>query len=242
VLPDHYMTLQGKDTLDSWAMLAYFAAVTDRIRLGTLVTPIPLRSPQLLAKIVSTVDVLSGGRSILGIGAGWSREEFDAYSRWDEPGVRVEMVDEGVDLIKRLWTEETVDFEGKYYSARGAVLLPKPIQKPHPPLLFGGRGPKMLKLAGKYADICFIPQEKPEEFLAAKDRVLRSAISHKRPNAPSFACSVGLESFDRKDEYEKRIKQASDLGVSYIVTGVEREEDYLKLLDFLARDVLPSFG
>jgi alkanesulfonate monooxygenase SsuD/methylene tetrahydromethanopterin reductase-like flavin-dependent oxidoreductase (luciferase family) len=92
VLPDHYMTPRGNDTLDSWVTLAHFAAMTDRIRLGTLMTPIPLRPPQLLAKMVSTVDVLSGGRSFLGVGAGWSREEFEAFSQWDEPRARVEKV------------------------------------------------------------------------------------------------------------------------------------------------------
>ena len=241
VLPDHYMTPQGNETLEAWVTLAYFAAVTDHIRLGTLVTPIPLRSPQLLAKMVSTVDVLSGGRSFLGVGAGWSKEEFEAYSQWDEPRVRVEKVDEGVALIKKLWTEPTVDFEGKHYKAKGAVLLPKPLQKPHPPLLFGGRGLRMLKLSGKYADICFISEENPKEFLAAKNEVIKASKVHKRPNAPSFACSVGLKTLGQKDEYSLRIEQASDLGVSHIVTGVEREQDYLEFLRFLAGDIMPSF-
>jgi alkanesulfonate monooxygenase SsuD/methylene tetrahydromethanopterin reductase-like flavin-dependent oxidoreductase (luciferase family) len=242
VLPDHYMTPQGNDTLEAWVTLAYFAAVTDHIRLGTLVTPIPLRSPQLLAKMVSTVDVLSEGRSFLGVGAGWSKEEFEGYSEWDEPRVRVEKVDEGVALIKRLWTEPAVDFEGKHYKAKGAVLLPKPVQKPHPPLLFGGRGSRMLKLAGKHADICFITEENPKEFLAAKDEVMKASKVHKRQSDPSFACSVGLKTLDQKDEYGLRIEQASDLGVSHVVTGVEREQDYMEFLGFLAGDIMPSFG
>ena len=241
VLPDHYMTPQDKETLDSWVTLAHFAAVTSHIKLGTLVTPIPLRPPQLLAKIVSTVDVLSEGRSLLGIGAGWSREEFDAYSQWDEPCVRVEKVDEGVDLIKKLWTEPKVDFEGKHYRARGAVLLPKPIQKPHPPLLFGGRGPRMLKLSGKYADICFIAEEDPKKFLTAKNEVVRASATRGRPSAPSFSCFVGIKALDRKSEYGSRIQQAVDLGVSYVVTGVEKEQDYLEFLRYLATDIMPSF-
>lgn len=241
VLPDHYMTPQGKETLDSWVALAYFAAVTNRIRLGTLVTPIPLRPPQLLAKTVSTVDVLSGGRSFLGVGAGWSKEEFEAYSQWDGPGTRTERVDEAVALIKRLWTEPSVDFDGNYYRAKGAMLLPKPIQKPHPPLLFGGKGPRMLDLAGKYADICFIAKEKPEEFLVAKAEVTKASRRYGRPSAPSFACLVGLESPEQKSEFSRRIGRAADLGVSYVVTGVKREDDYLEFLTLLSRDVMPSF-
>jgi alkanesulfonate monooxygenase SsuD/methylene tetrahydromethanopterin reductase-like flavin-dependent oxidoreductase (luciferase family) len=241
VLPDHYMSLRGNDTLEAWVTLAHFAAMTSHIMLGTLVTPIPLRPPQLLAKMVSTVDVLSEGRSFLGVGAGWNKEEFEAYSQWDEPKVRVEKVDEAVALIKKLWTEPTVDFEGKHYRTKGAVLLPKPVQKPHPPLLFGGQGPKMLKLAGKYADICLINEEKPKEFLAAKNEVKKASNEHKRPNAPSFACIVGLKTLDQKDEYRLKIKQASELEVSHIVTGVEQEQDYLKFLRFLAEDIMPSF-
>ncbi len=241
VLPDHYMTARSDETLEAWVTLAYFAAVTNHIMLGTLVTPIPLRPPQLLAKMVSTVDVLSEGRSFLGVGAGWSEEEFEAYSQWDNPKVRVEKVDEGVALIKKLWTESRVNFEGKHYRAKRAVLLPKPVQKPHPPLLFGGKGPKMLKLAGKYADICFISEEKPKEFLAAKDEVLRASKAHKRPKAPSFACLVGLKTLLQKDEYRSKIEQTSELGVSYIVTGVEQEHDYLEFLKFLAADIMPSF-
>jgi len=242
VLPDHYMTLHGNETLEAWVTLAYFAAVTNHIRLGTLVTPIPLRPPQLLAKMVSTVDVLSEGRSFLGVGAGWSKEEFEAYSQWDEPRVRVEKVDEGVALIKKLWTEPTVNFEGKYYKAKGAVLLPKSVQKPHPPLLFGGKGIRMLKLAGKYADICLINEDKPEKFLAAKNDVIRASKTQKRPNTPSFACVIGVKTLEQKGEYRIKIERASDLGVSHIVTGVEREQDYLKFIKFLAKDIMPSFG
>ena len=242
VLPDHYMTPLGNETLDSWVTLAHFAAMTDRIRLGTLVTPIPLRPPQLLAKMVSTVDVLSGGRSFLGVGAGWSKEEFGAFSQWDESRVRVEKVDEGVALIKKLWTGLAVDFEGKHYRVKQAILLPKPVQKPHPPLLFGGKGPRMLKLAGKQADICFIAQEKPEDFLAAKAVVMEASKAAGRFGVPTFACFIGLQATDEKGDYVRRIEQAADLGVSYIATGVERERDSIEFLVYLARDVMPSFA
>jgi alkanesulfonate monooxygenase SsuD/methylene tetrahydromethanopterin reductase-like flavin-dependent oxidoreductase (luciferase family) len=241
VLPDHYSSPQGNETLEAWVTLAYFAATTDRIRLGTLVTPIPLRPPQLLAKMVSTVDVLSKGRSFLGVGAGWSKEEFEGYSQWDEPTIRVEKVNEGVVLIKKLWTEPAVNFEGKYYRVKGAVLLPKPIQKPHPPLLFGGKGIKMLKLAGKYADICFISEENPKKFLVAKNKVVKAANEHKRSSPPSFACAIGVRTLEQKDDFVLKIEKAIDLGVSYVVTGVEREQDYLKFIKFLAKEIMPSF-
>lgn len=241
VLPDHYMTLQSNETLDAWSTLAYFAAVTNHIRLGTLVTPIPLRPPQLLAKIVSTVDVLSEGRCFLGVGAGWSQKEFEGYSKWDKPSVRVEKVDEGVALIKKLWTEPRVNFEGKHYRAKEAVLLPKPVQKPYPPLLFGGKGIKMLRLAGKYADICFIPEENPKEFSRAKNEVVTASKEQNRTDIPSFACSVGIKTIEEKGDFRLKLEKAVDFGVSYVVTGVEREQDYLEFIELLAKDIMPSF-
>jgi len=242
VLPDHYMTPQSNETLDAWTTLAYFAAATNHIRLGTLVTPIPLRPPQQLAKVVSTVDVLSEGRCFLGVGAGWSQEEFEGYSQWDKPRIRVEKVDEGIALIRKLWTETRVDFEGKYYRAEGAVLLPKPVQKPYPPLLFGGRGTRMLRLAGKYADICFIPEENPEEFSKVKDEVVRAAKEQNRTDIPSFARLVTVKTLEDKEDFRLKLEKATDFGASYVVTGVEREQDHLQFVEFLAKDVMPSFG
>lgn len=95
----------------------------------------------------------------------------------------------------------------------------------------------MLKLAGKYADICFISEEKPKEFLAAKNEVIRASNAHKRPKAPSFACVVGLKTLLQKDEYRLKIEQASELGVFYIVTAVEREQDYSEFPTFLAAGI-----
>src|SRR3989442_15971956 len=127
----------GDSTVETWTALTYLAAKTEKIRLGTLVTPIPFRPPGMLAKTVSTLDLLSNGRTILGVGAGWSRTEFEGYSKWNSNKIRVDKTREGLDLILKLWTQEKVDFKGKFYHANGAVLEPKPVQKPHPPLLFG---------------------------------------------------------------------------------------------------------
>ncbi len=141
VLPDHYMwgpERGGDSTFETWTALTYLAAKTEKIRLGTLVTPIPFRPPGMLAKIVSTLDLLSNGRTILGVGAGWSQTEFEGYSEWNSNKIRVDKTREGVDLILKLWTQEKVDFKGIFYHANGAVLDPKPFQKPHPPLLFAG--------------------------------------------------------------------------------------------------------
>lgn len=152
LVSDHYLTPSTRSSVDTWTALAAMAARTERIRIGTCVTPIPFRPPQMLAKVVSTVDQISDGRVILGVGAGWYRPEFDAYSVWDEGRVRAAKTVEGLDLLKRLWTaEEPFDFSGRYYRAKGAVLEPKPVQRPHPPIWFGTSGRYMLKMARKYA-------------------------------------------------------------------------------------------
>ena len=147
---DHYMLPQSDRTLEAYSLLSYLAGKTERLRLGTCVTPMPFRNPAMLAKTIATLDVLSNGRVIVGVGAGWHKPEFDGYSTWDEAKVRVRKTKEALELITKLWTERRVDFEGKYYHAKGAVLEPKPIQRPYPPLWFGTVGRVMLELAIKY--------------------------------------------------------------------------------------------
>src|SRR5437867_12972232 len=102
--------------------LTYLAAKTEKIRLGTLVTPIPFRPPGMLAKTVSTLDLLSNGRTTLGVGAGWSQTEFEGYSEWNPNKIRLDKTREGVELILKLWTQEKVVVNGKFYHANGAVL------------------------------------------------------------------------------------------------------------------------
>ena len=142
--------------LDCWTAMGALAAVTSRIRLGTLVTANPFRNPAHLAKITATIDVLSGGRLFMGLGAGWHEEEARAYDiPFPPPRERLQRLEEAVQIILKLWTEERASFSGKFYNIRDAYCNPKPIQKPHPPLLVGGGGErKTLKIVAKYADAC----------------------------------------------------------------------------------------
>ena len=149
---DHYMLPDSSETLDAWSILSYLAGQTSRIKLGTVVTPLPFRPPSQLAKIVSTVDLLSGGRTILGVGAGWHRPEFDGFSEWLPTGKRVAQTSEALELITTLWRGGTSDFSGRYFSSKGAEISPSPVQKPHPPMWFGVKGPKMMELAALYGD------------------------------------------------------------------------------------------
>ncbi len=247
VMPDHYMGgrgFGGDSTLDTWLALTHIAPRTETIRLGTLVTPITLRPPSILAKMVSTLDNLSGGRVILGVGAGSSQSEFDGYGQWSSSKLRVEKTNEAVKLILKLWTEDRVDFHGTYYRSEGAILDPKPQQKPHPPLFFGGIGKKMLLMAGRYADICLVPPFSQFSFGEAKKLVNDEAKRHGRDNEIAFAGVAGslplaCTEYDPKN-YLKMCEQAEEDGCDYMVVPLRRE-NYIESMEDFAANIMPSF-
>jgi alkanesulfonate monooxygenase SsuD/methylene tetrahydromethanopterin reductase-like flavin-dependent oxidoreductase (luciferase family) len=143
-------------TLECWTTLSALAAETRQIRLTPLVLANLYRHPALLAKMASTLDVISGGRLELGIGAGGGESDHRASGfPYPSTAVRVEMLEEAVQIIKALWTEGEASFQGTYYSLEGAVNEPKPLQKPHPPILIGGHGETHLfRAVAQFADIC----------------------------------------------------------------------------------------
>ncbi len=143
-------------TLECWTTLAALAAETSRIRLTPLALANTYRPPAVFAKMASTLDVISGGRLEVGIGAGGGRTDHRS-SGLDFPptAVRVRMLEESIEMMKRLWTGEDVTFDGRYYTLDKAKNLPQPVQKPHPPFLIGGHGERHLfRAVAKYADIC----------------------------------------------------------------------------------------
>jgi probable F420-dependent oxidoreductase len=134
--------------------LAAAAVLTDRIRLGTLVLANDFRHPTILAKEIATLDVLSGGRLEVGIGTGWMRLDYDqAGLSFDPPGLRLARLRETIDVLRGAWGDAPFTYEGEHYRADGLDLEPRPRQRPHPPILMGGGGPVMLRLAARQADI-----------------------------------------------------------------------------------------
>ena len=248
VLPDHYMWDRNEmpdrnSTLDCWIALTFLAAKTRKLMLGTLVTPIPLRPPGILAKMVATLDIVSSGRAVLGVGAGWSRTEFEGYSEWNDSKTRVDKTEEGVQLIRKLWQDEVVDFQGRFYKAKAAVLEPKPVQKPYPPLLFGGFSPRMLRLAGRYGDLCFIPPWIQIPFDRAKSKAETEAKRAGRPGELSFGAgsptSLGGK-FDVR-ALEKDIQASANKGCEFYITPFP-QDDYVEKMKEFARDILPSYN
>lgn len=158
-LVDHFHTIpypSQEVTFESWTTTAALARDTKRVRIGQMVTCNGYRNPALLAKMASTVDVLSHGRLNFGIGAGWYEHEYRAYGyEYPEAPERLRQLREAVQIILTMWTQEEAVFEGTYYQVRGAINQPKGVQKPHIPLLIGGSGEKVtLKLVAQYGDAC----------------------------------------------------------------------------------------
>jgi F420-dependent oxidoreductase-like protein len=155
-LVDH-MWQRGMPDLDQHecvALMAGLAAKTEKIRIGTLVICNSYRNPALLAKTLTTIDHISNGRLEIGYGAGWMDEEYKAYGyEFPSMGTRLKMFEEGLHIMKAMFMDKRVTFEGRHYKIQEAVCNPKPVQQPHPPITIGGSGEKiMLKLVAKFAD------------------------------------------------------------------------------------------
>ncbi len=153
---DHILGMGGLDLdiFESWTLMSALSTVTSNVRLGTMVLCNSFRPPSLLAKMASTLDVISGGRLEFAIGAGWSEPEYRAYG-YDFPDAvtRIKQLAESVKIIRALWTEEKPSMDGEYYRINEAYCNPKPVQKPHPPVIIGGAGEKyLLRVVAELAD------------------------------------------------------------------------------------------
>jgi probable F420-dependent oxidoreductase len=154
LLRDHFVPDFFGDQYAPLVALMAAASVTTKLRLGTMVIDNDYRHPVMLAKEAATLDCFSGGRFELGIGAGWLRTEYEqAGLPFDRAGVRIDRLEEAIRVMKGIWGEPPVTFAGKHYQVTGIAGVPKPVQRPHPPLLIGGGKERMLKLAGREADI-----------------------------------------------------------------------------------------
>ncbi|HEU0154840.1 MAG TPA: LLM class flavin-dependent oxidoreductase, partial [Stellaceae bacterium] len=161
---DHLIQIPGvgasdEPFLEGWTALSALAAVTSRIRLATLASSVGYRNPAHLAKIAAGVDLISRGRLILGIGAGYFETEYRQYG-WKfppRPATRIRQMEEAVRLILAMWTESRTTFHGRYFHVEDAILEPKPVQKPHPPVLIAGGGEQLtLRAVARLGDACNI--------------------------------------------------------------------------------------
>lgn len=153
---DHFHTVPvptQQVTYEAWTLMGALATVTETVRLGQMCTCNSYRPPSYLAKVAATIDVISGGRLEMGIGAGWYEHEYAGYGYdFPRPSVRIGMLGEAVEIMQRMWTEDEVHFEGEHYTLRGAICRPKPVQEPHVPFWVAGGGEKLtLNVAARFA-------------------------------------------------------------------------------------------
>jgi alkanesulfonate monooxygenase SsuD/methylene tetrahydromethanopterin reductase-like flavin-dependent oxidoreductase (luciferase family) len=202
---DHYTAIirSDADAHDAWATLAGLAAITERIRLGTLVSPATFRYPSVLARMAATVDHISGGRIDVGMGSGWYEREHEAHGFPFLDGKRrFELFAEQVEVVVRSWTEDRFDHDGPAYRLRDQLALPRPVQQPHPPLVLGGRvKPRFAALAARYATEVNTLGAPNDELRARKDVLDRACAELRRdPATLGFsvmtACFAGETSAD----------------------------------------------
>ena len=213
---DHYLKMGSVDgrpgPTDAWITLAGLARDTSRIRLGTLVTSATFRLPGPLAVYVAEVDAMSGGRVELGIGAGWYDEEHRAYGIPFPPtGERFERLEEQLEIITGLWSTpegQTFDHDGRHYQLQSSPALPKPVQRPHPPVIVGGGGPKRTpRLAARFATEFNTPFMRPKDSAAQFDRVRQACVSAGRdPATMRFSAAVVVCCGSDEPEIERRAK------------------------------------
>ena len=184
VVPDSHNVF-GDVFFDPLISLGFIASATSRIELGTSVIVLPYRNPLVLAKSVSSLDALSGGRVVLGVGSGWLKGEFDALGV--DFARRGQMTDEYIEIMKELWTSDSPSHEGEYFSFTGIRFEPKPVRKPHPPVWVGGESRRSIERAVTHGDGWHPVGLGPEE-LAAKAREVRSLLPDEKRE--SFVISL----------------------------------------------------
>ena len=242
---------------------AALALETTRVRVGSLVYSTGYRHPTLLAKAGATIDHLSDGRLEMGLGAGWHRVEYEAYGLpFEAPAVRLRRLAEAATIVRALWTESTVDFEGEFYTLKEARCDPKPIQK-LPPIWIGASGPRALALAGTHGDGWNGSYFSPEAFSKALEIVRASAGSKKIVTGVNLGLIGDIDAKDREDFLVKRFGPETGPVQNAFLAGrppevIDRVHEYqargadwvniavrapieMDVLESFASDALPTF-
>ncbi len=208
---DHFHTVPvptDEATHEAWSLMAALAATTSRVKLGQMCTAMSYRNPAYLAKIASTVDVISGGRTQMGIGGGWYEHEWRAYGYgFPSAGERLGRLDEGVQIMRDAWRDGRATLDGKYYQVNDAIVAPKPLQDGGPPLWIAGGGEKVtLKIAAKYARYTNFSAA-PEEF-ARKSQILADHCRDVGTDYGAIVRSANLNAVLGRSEAEVRDRLA----------------------------------
>lgn len=210
------------DMLEAYTVLGYLAARTERVRLGAMVSPVTMREPALLVKAVTTLDVVSGGRAWLGIGAGYHGEEARAMGI-PMPAVaeRFERLEEALRITRRMWAGDTSAFSGHHYRLARPHVSPEPVRRPHPPILIGGAGEKRtLRLVAQFADACnlFDIPDGGATVRRKLDVLARHCDNAGRPYGDiEKTLSTRLNPGEPASEFLRRSAQAAELGIEHLI-------------------------
>ncbi len=241
---DHFIPLYGSQdgpSLDGWTLLAGLAAHTSKLQLGILVTGNTYRNPAVLLKQATTVDHISGGRVLFGIGAGWFEREHDAYGIPFPPlKERVERFGEALAVIDSLLNNERSNYAGKYYTLKDAPFQPKPVQAKLP-ILIGAGGPKMLRYVAKYADIWDTLASTPEDF-SQKRRLVEQAAAEigRDPLQIRYELAGGGHNLESVDSFRRHLETYIPLGISDFVFDLP-EESHWDTVRRIATEVMPEY-
>ncbi|MSP67609.1 MAG: LLM class flavin-dependent oxidoreductase [Alphaproteobacteria bacterium] len=245
--------------LEGWTVLAAAARETTRIRLATYVTQIPFRNPAMLARQALTVDQISGGRLVVGLGTGLTADpayDMIGIPNWDNKE-RVARFKEYVEIVDLLLTNETTSYQGKYYRIKDAVMIPRPIQRPRPPIAIAALGPVMLGLAARYADIwnsLSFAADFAKQIAETRDRgrlldekcaalgrdpaTLRRSYVMLDQNSRNTGGAIAY--YESKDAFVDSVERVAEIGISEIVLLYPTLQRQMPMFERVATDIIPS--
>jgi F420-dependent oxidoreductase-like protein len=249
---DHYYQIKGlfgeaytDPMLEAYTTLGYFSGLTEKIHLGVLVTGVIYRHPAVLMKMVNTLDILSGGRAYLGIGAAWYEDEAIGNGiPYPPTSERFERLEDSLKLAKALWAGDETSFAGRHFSAPAITNNPRPISNPHPRIMIGGTGPnKTLRMVAQYADACNIGDWNGTENMQKALGTLKGHCETLGRDYDSIEktclCTANLSVKDTVDSVISRLKEFSGMGFTHVIFNMP---DVYKIipLEIFAKDIIPS--
>ena len=259
-LADHFLDPYNPtgNWYEAWTLLAALATMTERIKIGTLVTSIPLRHPAILARQALTVDHISNGRLELGLGSGVSGETDPVYEMigiddWT-PNERVEHFKEQVEIIDKCLQNREISYKGNYYSIKNAYMYPSPIQKPRPPITIAAMGKRMLKITAQFADTWNslggdwnTPAEKMLKKTHERNETLNQYCNEigRNPQAINrsflFFGECFNSIFESEEKFQDIVRQFKDIGIDEFIFYYPREPNQLSKFEQIAKELIPKF-
>lgn len=248
---DHFFQIENvgkaeEPMLEGYSVLSFLASVTSKARLGTLVTGVIYRHPGILIKTVTTLDVLSGGRAWLGIGAAWYEREAKGLGvTYPSTKERFERLEETLQIAHQMWKDDTSPFNGKHYQLAEPMNHPQPLSKPHPPIMIGGMGEqKTLRLVAQYADACNLFARAGDEVIRAKLDVLKRHCEEVGRNYDDIertalaTVHIAPDAMTAQDVISQ-CKALADLGMQHVIFNMPNVYD-ITPLEAVGREIIPE--